>query len=90
MPPNVAAPFASPVFCTTVKKPVPLIDMLVGTLDDTTLPAIVLVSCDWASTEPATSRFGVVSDIRSTKLVSMRLYPVVCEFAMFPEMLLMA
>ena len=64
--------------------------MLVGTWELAMLPWSVLVSWACARTVPATSRLGVCSAIRSMKLVSTRLYPVVCEFAMFPEMLLMA
>ena len=45
-----------------------------------------LVSREKAVTEPATSRRSVMSGIRSTKLVSTRLKPIVCELAMLPEM----
>jgi hypothetical protein len=46
----------------------------------------VVVIREKALTEPASSCRNGRSGIMSTKLVSTRLKPVVCEFAMFPEM----
>src|SRR5947207_4377111 len=45
-----------------------------------------LVGREFASTAPATCRIGALSVTRSSKLVSVRLNAVVCEFAMLPEM----
>jgi ADP-dependent phosphofructokinase/glucokinase len=49
-------------------------------------PWIVLVRRENDVTDPARPRLGGVSGIMSTKLVSTRLKPVVCELAMLPEM----
>ena len=49
-------------------------------------PWIVFVSCENAATAPALSCRAAELGMRSTKLVSTRLKPIVCEFAMFPEM----
>jgi hypothetical protein len=60
--------------------------MLVERLVVLSVPWIVFESDDEAITEPDTARFTGESGMRSTKLVSTRLNPTVCEFAMFPEM----
>src|ERR1044071_7680730 len=49
-------------------------------------PCTVLVERAFADTEPDSCFSGGLSGIRSTKLVSIRLNAVVCEFAMLPEM----
>src|SRR5882762_10135053 len=49
-------------------------------------PCTVLVAREDASTVPASCLVGMLSGIRSMKLVSTRLNAVVCEFAMLPEM----
>src|SRR4029078_11287005 len=49
-------------------------------------PCTLLVEREFAITLPASCLFGVLSGMRSTKLVSSRLKPVVCELAMLPEM----
>ena len=49
-------------------------------------PCTVLVAREFAITLPASCLEGMLSGIRSWKLVSIRLKPVVCELAMLPEM----
>jgi hypothetical protein len=69
-----------------MKKPSPLIAMWVETPVDCRSPWRVLVRREKPLTEPASSRRYGMSGRRSTKLVSTRLNPVVCELAMLPEM----
>src|SRR3954465_276252 len=49
-------------------------------------PCTLLVERELAMTLPASCLVGMLSGIRSTKLVSSRLKAVVCELAMLPEM----
>src|SRR5262245_44405829 len=73
-------------FCT-LKKPAPLIAMLVPTPVAEIVPWVVIVACAWARTPPAACWSRVVlCGTRSSKLVLVPLYPVVDEFAMLPEM----
>ena len=56
-------------FCT-LKKPWPLIAMLVATVVADTVPCVVMVACAKAVTPPATCRSGVeVCGMRSSKVV---------------------
>ncbi len=60
-------------FCT-LKKPWPLMAMLVATVVEVTVPCVVIVACAKAVTPPATCRSGVDDcGIRSSKLVPMPL-----------------
>jgi hypothetical protein len=62
------------VGCCTEKKPSPLIAMLVATVEEETVPWVVMVAWANAVTPPATCLLGVVeSGIRSSKLVPMPL-----------------
>src|SRR5690349_108669 len=49
-------------------------------------PCTEFVAREFAITLPDFCWLGVSSGMRSTKLVSSRLKPIVCEFAMLPEM----
>ena len=49
-------------------------------------PCTLLVGAELASTPPASCLLGRLSPIRSVNWVLMRLYAVVCELAMLPEM----
>ena len=49
-------------------------------------PCTLLVEREFAITLPASCLHRLLSGMRSTKLVSSRLKPVVCELAMLPEM----
>ena len=85
MPSNTGRLSAKLEGLSTTKKPSPLIAMKVPIEAFWMSPCTVLVEREFAATLPASCLVGMLSGIRSTKLVSSRLNAVVCELAMLPD-----